>query len=624
MTPAPTPPDILVVDDTPENIAVLRDILAQDKLVIRAVLNGHAAIKAARSKVPDLILMDILMPGLDGVSACRQLHEDPLTKDVPILIISALDQTQDKLRGFAAGAVDYISKPFRHEEVLARVRTHLSLRNARKQLEAQNEELREAARLRDEMDYILRHDLKGPLNAIIGYAQLLRDPDGAVNCSEFAQYIEDSGDAMLQMIHRAFDLMKMERGTYCLNPEVFDMLHLLESIIHQYTQMARQKSVVLELQTTKPRPASGIPVIGESLLCQTLFHNLLKNAIEAAPTGTSILVRCEATNPVTISIRNAGEVPHEIRDRFFGKYITAGKVGGTGLGSYSAKLMTVAQNGAIRLDSSEKGFTTIAVSLPCADDFLRQGQILTHRHTSMPAQASEPTMPRSLLIADDDAANHQFIRKSLEAQKWHFSFAISGEEALTLLMDKAFDFALIDLEMPLLDGFAVAKRYQASAAARTENKPTTLVAFTAHDGPELRKRCLDHGFAHVITKPITPATLRQEMLFLLGSRPAPQPRSVPADAVSVETELQKLIPGFIRSRLEQHPELDAAIRDSERDRVRKVCHRLKGSCGLYGFPGAADQYAAISAAMEKGDQAAALHISQSLVAFWNHISTANH
>ena len=145
-TPGQKPPqtpraDILVVDDVPANLRLLSEMLTEQGYKVRSVINGDMALMATRAARPDLILLDISMPGMSGYEVCGYLKADPETRDIPIIFISALDETQDKVRAFTAGGVDYVAKPFRVEEVLARVKTNLTLRSLQLELQRANEEL---------------------------------------------------------------------------------------------------------------------------------------------------------------------------------------------------------------------------------------------------------------------------------------------------------------------------------------------------------------------------------------------------------------------------------------------------------------------------------------------------
>jgi PleD family two-component response regulator len=135
---------ILVVDDNPDNLRLISRILKDSHYKIRLAPNGERALATIRKEAPDLILLDIMMPVMDGFEVCSQLKADQKTTGIPVIFISALDETIDKVKAFSMGGVDYISKPFKSEEVLARVRTHLTLRRLQRNLEKKNEQLRQA------------------------------------------------------------------------------------------------------------------------------------------------------------------------------------------------------------------------------------------------------------------------------------------------------------------------------------------------------------------------------------------------------------------------------------------------------------------------------------------------
>jgi two-component system sensor histidine kinase/response regulator len=172
--------DILVADDTPANLRLLFQMLTEQGYKVRPVPDGQWALRAARSTPPDLILLDIRMPKMDGYQVCEQLKADEQTRDIPVLFLSALGEKEDKVKAFSVGGLDYITKPFQVEEVLARVRTHLALRALQNELETANERLvRSNAELRarnEELDafvHTVAHDLKSPLAIVAGYAEVL-------------------------------------------------------------------------------------------------------------------------------------------------------------------------------------------------------------------------------------------------------------------------------------------------------------------------------------------------------------------------------------------------------------------------------------------------------------------
>ncbi len=172
---------ILVVDDNPTNLDVLSEYLIGSGFTLLLKRDGEKAIELVKRRKPDLILLDIVMPGIDGFETCRRLKSQEDSKEIPVIFMSALSDTVDKVKGFKAGAVDYITKPFQHEEVLSRVRTHLTIQNLKKDLESKNKELKDllererklAEDMRLNLSISLPHELRTPLNIILGFSGLL-------------------------------------------------------------------------------------------------------------------------------------------------------------------------------------------------------------------------------------------------------------------------------------------------------------------------------------------------------------------------------------------------------------------------------------------------------------------
>lgn len=361
-------PTILVVDDTPTNIDVLREGLCETYFV-QAATSGRVALRIVERKHPDLILLDIMMPDMDGLEVCRRLKADPATHDIPIMFVTAKTDPISEVEGFDLGAVDYITKPVNLHRLKARVRAHIDLARARRRLAAQNEELIEAARLREDVDRIIRHDLKSPLTAIIGFPQLLMcTAELGEREQDILRSIETAGQNMLQMINSSLDLFKMERGVYELRPEPVELVALSRAVLKELARLADTSGVETRL-TLNGLTAAGdatCMALGEPLLCRSLFGNLIKNAIEASPGGETVTVDLSAAEEAVVTIRNHGEVPADILPRFFDKFATSGKRNGTGLGTYSARLMAETLNGAIALDAATPGVTRVIVRLPRA------------------------------------------------------------------------------------------------------------------------------------------------------------------------------------------------------------------------------------------------------------------
>lgn len=357
---------ILIVDDTPDNLDILLESLKGEYAVI-AALNGEKALQlATKSPHPDLILLDIMMPVMDGYSVCEKLKQNPNTRDIPIIFLTALTDEGDELRGLRMGAVDYIHKPISMPLVQARVKSQLALQSARRQLKDQVIQLEEAAALKENVDHIMRHDLKNPLGTILGFSNFITR--NAENLSEeqlkWIGMIHRAGLTMLDSINQSLDIFKMEQGTYQYHPDILPLRPLIEQISSDLKPLTDAFRTEIDISGDSP----SIPI--EKMSTYTLFANLLKNAVEAALPEEVIKVKIiETAEQVEVIINNQAEVASEIKDRFFEKLVTHGKRAGTGLGCYSARLITETMNGSISMQSRPQEGTTLTVRLPLPKDF---------------------------------------------------------------------------------------------------------------------------------------------------------------------------------------------------------------------------------------------------------------
>ncbi|MEO5375403.1 MAG: hybrid sensor histidine kinase/response regulator [Alphaproteobacteria bacterium] len=361
---------VLAVDDATENLDVIKSILVPDYTVKRAN-SGALALRIAETQPPDLILLDIMMPDMDGYEVCRELKAREATRDIPVIFVTAMSHTDDEAHGLDLGAVDYIAKPIRPPILRARVRNHIAMAEGVKQLAAQNRALIDAARLREDVEHITRHDLKGPLTVIIGAPQYLLMQDGLSDKQrETIKIIEESGYLMLGMINRSLDLFKMENGIYEFKPERVDLLAVMRRVMAELASVVSAKHLQTDIRVDRraAEESDQVLALAEPLLCHSMFSNLCRNAIEASPHGDTLFIAFDRGAAIVTSIDNGGEIPPAIRDRFFEKFVTAGKKNGTGLGTYSAMLVARTQNGAIAVDTSVPGRTCLRVTLGAAGD----------------------------------------------------------------------------------------------------------------------------------------------------------------------------------------------------------------------------------------------------------------
>ncbi|MEO2266247.1 response regulator [Pseudoalteromonas sp. YIC-656] len=356
------PIHILVVDDVADNIQVISEILRKD-YKIKAAISGEKALAICNAQVqPDLVLLDIMMPTMDGLEVCRRLKENPNTQHIAIIFLSALDQNKDVITGLELGAVDYITKPVNPLVVKARIAAHTHTLLSTRMMRNQIDTFIENQRLRDEFERIMQNDLKHPLNEMVKTLELLeRYHKDADKVKSSTAAIKQSTTSLSHMIDNMLTLSQLEDGSYHLCPVPLNLLRLVTAVLDNYRLSANDKH--LEIQN---EIAPSTQIKAEELLTMSLLSNLIQNAIDAAPRGSAINLSATRNGMyMLINIHNHGAVAEEVVNCFFDKYVSYGKRNAAGIGTYAAKLMTEVQNGSISFDTHIEHGTTLSVSLPC-------------------------------------------------------------------------------------------------------------------------------------------------------------------------------------------------------------------------------------------------------------------
>ncbi len=272
---------ILIVGDI-ANIGVLFDYLRGFGFRVLAVDDGESALQITEHARPDIILLDVMLPGIDGFETCRRLKERETTQNIPVIFITALANTIDKVRAFALGAVDYVTKPIQSEEVLARVRTHLTIQNLQRRLEEKNarlqKEITERERLIEELDafaHTVAHDLKNPLGVSINYARFLSKyctEMGVEELQKYSQRIVRSGQKMNDIIEALLLLASVRKEEVDLKP--LNMAHIVTEAQSRLAYMIRQYQAEIIL------PAGWPTALGYGPWVEEVWVNYLSNGIK--------------------------------------------------------------------------------------------------------------------------------------------------------------------------------------------------------------------------------------------------------------------------------------------------------------------------------------------------------
>jgi two-component system, sensor histidine kinase and response regulator len=359
-------PSILLVDDTPDNLMLLSQLLKSDYR-IRLAQSGAKALEICTSDdAPDLVLLDVMMPGLDGFEVARRMREHPQAEAIPVIFVTAMTSTDARVSGMDLGAVDYITKPIDPGLLQSKVRNFMRYVQMHKNLQGDYDRMVELAQLREDVAQITRHDLKGPLAGALGLLQeLTADDSMGRKQAEQLRLLEETTLQVLNMVNLSSELFKIETGRFQLNALPVAVVEILRRIVELNRMSFSSKQLTIAVDADQPVGAEVPQALGDAMLCYSLFHNLLKNACEAAPPNTRVTVRLHDETPLRTSLTNHGVVPTAIRERFFDKFVTSGKLGGSGLGTYSARLLAQAQHGDIHLlVDDEACTTTLEVTLP--------------------------------------------------------------------------------------------------------------------------------------------------------------------------------------------------------------------------------------------------------------------
>jgi two-component system, sensor histidine kinase and response regulator len=274
--------DILIVDDQPDNLRLLSSLLSQNGYRVRNAIRGERVFKAISKQIPDLILLDIKLPDVDGYEVCQRLKANENTRNIPIIFMSALHQVFDKVKAFEMGGVDYITKPFQVEEVLMRVGRQLQLSRQQEELKQQNQRLIETQKSLKMLLHAVSHDLRNP---VVGMGLTLQ---GLLSQSE-SEVIVDSKilQVMFETCQRQLGLIEeltgtnVESETIDLNCECLSLFDLTQQLLEQWRSLFKQDRVTLNYQISRDLPK----IQGDSKQLGRVFDNLIANALKYNPPG---------------------------------------------------------------------------------------------------------------------------------------------------------------------------------------------------------------------------------------------------------------------------------------------------------------------------------------------------
>ncbi|MFB2921230.1 response regulator [Aerosakkonema sp. BLCC-F2] len=375
--------DILIVDDISDNIRLLSSMLVDSGYRVRKVVSGERALKAIALQVPDLILLDIRMPDMDGYEVCKRLKASDITKEIPIIFISAADDVFDKVKGFEVGGADYITKPFEPIEVLARVEQQLAIRRYQQELFAKNKQLaqhniqlereikqrQQAERRLKVFVHTVSHDLRNPVTGISLFLQsyLSNSGENVVLDKPIVEMMLASCDRQLQLIDSLVETQKLEANNYPLNLQSISLYALTSSIIKTWFPMLNSSRVVLNNRILSELPY--IHVDPEQLW--RVFENLIGNALKYNSPGITLTLDAQVdakTSMLRVTVADNGVgIPKAECDKLFELYVRGKDTKdrtGSGLGLYICRQIVEVHGGQIGVKSELGKGTQFWFTLP--------------------------------------------------------------------------------------------------------------------------------------------------------------------------------------------------------------------------------------------------------------------
>ena len=352
-------PKILIVDDDPTNIRIVNEML-EERYEVYGTTEGTQALTMAEQLRPDLILLDIIMPELGGEEVCTRLKGNPATADIPVIFLTSCADPKVVVNGFSLGAVDYVTKPFWPPELLARVATHIQLRQARQEVTRKNAELQEQQGL---FLYMIPHDLRTTLAIIRGYAERLlsqnREDDERGRFSrEQAREILKGCDRQKALITDLIDVARLRAQQYQLSPMPVTVSYLVAAVMQHAGSILDRDRFRIDVPETLPE------VRGDERALERVLLNLFTNAQKYSPPESAIYLRAwQDRQALIVAVCDEGrEITQDELAKIFVPYYRAFREGtteGEGLGLYIAKLLVEAHGGTIwvaREDGRENRF----------------------------------------------------------------------------------------------------------------------------------------------------------------------------------------------------------------------------------------------------------------------------
>ncbi|MCH5281851.1 MAG: response regulator [Lachnospiraceae bacterium] len=517
---------ILVVDDDTANLRMASHILSEEKMRVSCLKSGEEAIKFLQENRPDLILLDIQMPGMDGFETMSRIKENKDTTDIPVIFLTASDDSNVEVRGLEAGAMDFIKKPFVPEILLIRAKHALDLIR----LNAEYENARNEAIVANEAKSLflsnMSHEIRTPINAVLGMNEMILRECRDEQILTYAENIRSSGKTLLFLINDILDMSKIESGKMEIIKVEYAPAVLIMDLWNIIFLRAQEKGLSVQFSLDKTLPKV---LYGDDVRIKQIVTNLLTNAVKYTPRGgiemhVAYERQGEEQISLIISVKDTGMgIKKEDLGKLFESFqrldeVKNRNIEGTGLGMNITTSLLKLMDGDLKVESEYEKGSTFTVTIPqriVSDEPTGDFESIKSRHDrDRTAEYQSFEAPEAnILVVDDNAMNLTVFQSLLKRTKMNIITADSGRKCLELVQKDPFHIIFMDHMMPEMDGIETLHEIQ--KLTDFPNADTPVIALTANALSGAREGYLAEGFVDFLTKPIDGDLLERTIVNLL-------------------------------------------------------------------------------------------------------------